>query len=250
MTVSNSLSSLPVLTVLLYGFIWYLNANLFKRGLINLAERHSVSMLMLVLLGWGFYIGYQADKGALIRPDFQALLPGYWMPFVPVLITLCMLGLYSPLRTALIRLVDHTNSHWLSGIHILRVLAVGSLIKASAGIFPQEFAWYVGIPDLIFGLSAIPVTLLALNDRLGSRFLAGWHLMGALVILVPTFGLMHIHMTSPLYYKLFEYPMALAPMLVVPTFVMLNLMAASYHMVRVFKQRELQDQVVQGPDST
>ena len=47
-----------------------------------------------------------------------------------------------------------------------------------------------------------------------------------MAILVPTVGLMHVLMRDPLFYKLFEFPMALAPTFLVPTLVMMNMLVA------------------------
>ena len=154
------------------------------------------------------------------------MMPGYWLPYIPVVVAVTLVTLIPPLRNGLRILVDETPHHWLTGIHILRILALGTLIKASMGLFPEKFAWFVGGSDLLFGLSAIPVTLLARRGRLHDSFLMLWHLVGALVIVVPIAGLMHVFMLESLFSELFVFPMVLAPALVVPTLVMLNLMVA------------------------
>ncbi|MEW8287048.1 MAG: hypothetical protein AB2697_13760 [Candidatus Thiodiazotropha endolucinida] len=185
-----------------------------------------MALLIGVILMWGMFIGYQSSVGRFGSEPFYNLMPGYWMPYVPVVVALSMMLSLAPLRDGLRVLVDETPVHWLSGIHILRILALGTLLKASNDLFPQMFAWFVGGPDLLFGASAIIVTLLARSGRLSDRFILYWHLAGALAIVLPVAGLMHLFMAEPLFAELFMFPMVMAPALIVPTLVLLNLLVA------------------------
>ncbi|MES9829454.1 MAG: hypothetical protein ABW201_14415 [Candidatus Thiodiazotropha sp.] len=185
-----------------------------------------MALLIGVILMWGMFIGYQSGVGLFGSEAFYNLMPGYWMPYVPVIVAVSMMLLLAPLRDGLRVLVDETPVHWLSGIHILRILALGTLLKASNDLFPQMFAWFVGGPDLLFGVSAIIVTLLARSGRLSDRFILFWHLVGAFAIVLPVAGLMHLFMVEPLFAELFMFPMVMAPVLIVPTLVLLNLLVA------------------------
>ncbi|MEW8229714.1 MAG: hypothetical protein AB2745_05280 [Candidatus Thiodiazotropha endolucinida] len=185
-----------------------------------------MALLIGVILMWGMFIGYQSSVGRFGSEPFYNLMPGYWMPYVPVVVALSMMLSLAPLRDGLRVLVDETPVHWLSGIHILRILALGTLLKASNDLFPQMFAWFVGGPDLLFGVSAIIVTLLARSGRLSNRFILYWHLAGALAIVLPVAGLMHLFMVEPLFAELFMFPMVMAPALIMPTLVLLNLLVA------------------------
>ncbi|PVV05919.1 MAG: hypothetical protein B6D77_17240 [gamma proteobacterium symbiont of Ctena orbiculata] len=220
------LSSLPLLIAAIFGFLWFLVSRLHRRGSLSSVQRNHLALLMGTLLIWGLLIGYQSDMGRLDGESFLNLMPGYWLPYVPVVIAVTLMLLLTPLREGLRVLVDETPSHWLSGIHILRILALGTLIKASKGLFPQGFAWFVGGPDMLFGLSAIVLTYMAWAGHVNSRVLLFWHLVGALAIVLPIAGLMHIFMAEPLFKELFRFPMIMAPALVVPTLVMLNLLVA------------------------
>ncbi|MEW8076826.1 MAG: hypothetical protein AB2822_01985 [Candidatus Thiodiazotropha endolucinida] len=185
-----------------------------------------MALLIGVILMWGMFIGYQSSVGRFSSEPFYNLIPGYWMPYVPVVVAVSMMLLLAPLRDGLRILVDKTPAHWLSGIHILRILALGTLLKASNDLFPQMFAWFVGGPDLLFGVSAIIVTLLARSGRLSDRFILFWHLVGAFAIVLPVAGLMHLFMAEALFAELFMFPMVMAPALIVPTLVLLNLLVA------------------------
>ena len=66
----------------------------------------------------------------------------------------------------------------LIAIHILRVLAIGALIKYQHGELPLHFVILGAVPDLFFGFSAIVVLALAINGLVGPEFLITWHLIG------------------------------------------------------------------------
>jgi len=218
-------SSIPFLIFIIFGFLLFLIERLRRADRLNKSQYAWLVGLVVVLLTWGTTSGYWSSRGVYISPDFLGLAPGYWLPFVPVVITLTLVMLAPTLRQGLRVLVDNTPVRWLTGIHQLRILALGSIIKASSGLFPARFAWYVGIPDLLFGLSAIWLTVFVhRRHQISGRSFLLWNLAGAMAILVPAFGFMHIYMQEPLFTELFVFPMALAPTFIVPVFVMLNLL--------------------------
>ncbi|WP_369162005.1 hypothetical protein [Candidatus Thiodiazotropha sp. LNASS1] len=220
------LSSMPLLIAVVFGFFWFLVSRLHRAGILTSDQRNQMALLIGVILMWGMFIGYQSSVGRFGSESFYNLMPGYWLPYVPVVVAVSMMLLLAPLRDGLRVLVDETPAHWLSGIHILRVLALGTLLKASNDLFPQMFAWFVGGPDLLFGVSAIIVTLLSRSGWLSDRFILFWHLVGAFTIVLPVAGLMHLFMAEPLFAELFMFPMVMAPALIVPTLVLLNLLVA------------------------
>ena len=218
-------SSIPFATFIIFGFLLFFIERLRRTGRLNKSQRTWMFGLVVALLAWGAASAYWSSRGAYISPEFLALAPGYWLPFVPVVITVIPVMMAPTLRQGLRILVDYTPVRWLTGVHQLRILALGSIAKASDGLFPEKFAWYVGVPDLLFGLSAVLLTVFVLGRRqISERGLMLWHVTGAMVILVPTFGFMHIYMHEPLFSALFVFPMALAPTFIVPVFVMLNLL--------------------------
>jgi hypothetical protein len=127
----------------------------------------------------------------------------------------------------------------------LRILAVGTLIKAWQGEFSMSFAIWVGIPDLLFGLSAVIMLYLALKNLFSTMALMQWNLLGVLVILpgAPIVGQMglpgvfHRIDETPSMITLLEFPMVLAPSLVVPLFVMMNLFVAIRLIERMLQGR-------------
>ncbi len=218
-------STVPFLAAVVPGFLLVLARRLHRQGRLGVAEGRWIAALAGLLVGWGGLSGLLAGAGVYGRPTFRALMPEYWLPFVPVAMVVALVSLVRPLRKGLAMLAEETPAQWLTGIHQLRVLALGSILKAAQGTFPRGFAWYVGIPDLLFGISAILLTLAILRGwRPGRRWLACWHLTGAMVILVPATALMQVFRREPLFDALWAFPMVLAPTLVVPSLVMLNLL--------------------------
>ncbi len=232
-------SSIPFLISIIFGFLLFLIERLRRADRLNKSQRIWLVGLVVVLLVWGTASGYWSSRGVYVSPEFLALAPGYWLPFVPVVITVTLVMIAPTLRQGLRILVDDTPVRWLIGIHQLRILALGSIIKASNDLFPAKFAWYVGLPDLLFGLSAVLLTIFVLGRRqISDRSLMLWHVVGAMVILVPAFGFMHIYMHETLFTELFVFPMALAPTFIVPVFVMLNLLAVWRLSEKLFSQPE------------
>ncbi|MCU7930276.1 MAG: hypothetical protein KZQ90_05710 [Candidatus Thiodiazotropha sp. (ex Codakia rugifera)] len=219
------LTTLPVLLLIIFGLLWYLVRRLYRMGSLRSVEQTWLNVLLAILLAWGGLVSYQSSQGILTSQQFLSLLPGYWMPYVVTIFIFVATMLVPSLRSGLRTFATMTPMYWLTGIHIVRMLAVGTLIKASLGLFPEKFAWFVGGPDLLFGLSAVVVTFQVWRGRMSESQVMLWHLTGALVILVPIIGFMHLFMQERLYSALFQFPMVLAPALVVPLLVMLNLLS-------------------------
>ncbi|HHJ20729.1 MAG TPA: hypothetical protein ENJ84_13045 [Gammaproteobacteria bacterium] len=218
-------TSIPFLVLIIIGFLVVSIERLRRKERLNKLQYAWLNGVVLVLAAWGASSGYWSIRGVYVSPEFLNLAPGYWLPFVPVFIVVILIMIAPALRQGLRILVDNTPARWFIGIHQLRILALGSIIKASNDLFPTKFSWYVGIPDLLFGISAIWLTAFVLDHRrISDRDLMLWHVTGAVVILVPAFGLMHVYMKDPLFTELFVFPMALAPTFIVPVFVMLNLL--------------------------
>jgi hypothetical protein len=152
------------------------------------------------------------------------MLPGYWLPYLPIALTLALASINTPLRDALRSLADHTPAHWLSAIQMVRIFALETLLKAVHDEYPLLLAWTLGLPELLFGLSAILVTWQARQGRLSKVFRMRWHLLGALLILIPLLAFMPLFMRDSLFERWFEFPAIFAPSLLIPTLVMLNLL--------------------------
>jgi len=79
----------------------------------------------------------------------------------------------------------------------LRALAIGTIVKAWLGEFSAPFAIFVGVPDFLFGLSAIVVAWLAFNNRIGTMSIAIWNLIGFAVIVPGVFIVTLLSLPGP-----------------------------------------------------
>jgi hypothetical protein len=161
-------------------------------------------------------------------------IPLLWQACVPIVILgsgLCV----KSLRSALRGIARATPFHWLIFFQALRIGALGSVMKVLRGEITSGFPLWVGIPDFLFGLSALLIGWLFLRKVISSGFLIAWNLMGAAIILVPTFAIMHHWMNEPGFSFIFEFPMILSPSIIVPLFIFLNFLMA-WHIFESAKQ--------------
>ncbi|MCR9257178.1 MAG: hypothetical protein NXI16_13910 [Alphaproteobacteria bacterium] len=194
-----------------------------------------VSYILLALALWGGVSGFLAATGVYQREAFLTAWPSLWITMVPVVLVMAPTALSATVRRTVFAVVAATPDHWLIAVQVLRIAAVGSIVKALDGDLVFYFPMLIGIPDLVFGLSAIPLALAAARRRLPDWVLLAWHLVGAAIILPAGVVLMQLGLPGPLQVftdtptvaSVFAFPMALAPTLIVPLFVLFNLMAAT-----------------------
>ena len=175
-----------------------------------------------VMLGiWGIYES----------ENFYKLYSALWMPVIPIAIVFASLALPIGLK-GITSILDVTPAHWLAFFQAGRISAIGTAYHTLQGNFPLYFEVAVGIPDLCFGLSALVVGILAMQQKISSRALITWHLIGFLII-VPTAplllqlglpGELQVFAHQPTAEAVYTFPMSLAPIMVVPTFVTFNLL--------------------------
>jgi hypothetical protein len=227
------LSTLPFLAGALGAFWLWLAAGSFRNRRIGPSGLWWVIIWLGALGAWGLATSHLAISGDYKTQAFYRLLPGLWLPLVPIVLTVLLLFASISLRRALLTIaLQHTRAMVL--IHALRIAALGSLYKTYIGVFPAFFAYFVGLPDLLFGLSALALGLSSKLDALGPRAVIAWNLVGIAVIL-PAPILIQLGLPGPFYTftslpdgrALFEYPMVLAPTLVVTFFITMNAIHAA-----------------------
>jgi len=96
------------------------------------------------------------------------------------------------------------------------------VIKGLNGEINSSFVYWVGIPDFLFGVSAVIVGWLLVHKAVGHKFLLIWNIIGAGIILVPTFLFSNYFMNDPGMMFIQAFPMVLAPSIVVPILVLVN----------------------------
>ena len=171
-------------------------------------------------------------SGISTSENFYQLYPALWMPVIPIAIVLGSLAL-PMVQKGIASTLELTPAHWFAFFQAGRISAIGTAYHTWQGNFPLYFEVAVGIPDLCFGLSALVMGILIMQQKISSRTLIIWHLIGILII-VPTAplllqlglpGALQVFTHPPTAEIVYTFPMSLAPIMVVPTFVAFNLLA-------------------------
>lgn len=185
---------------------------------------------ILVMLGWMVFVIYFGRRGFFLKhTQWLSNLVGV----VIVIAFATILFAVTPVaREELISAASQTTDRELASIHILRILAVGTVIKYLQRELPLHFVIWGALPDFLFAVSAIVVTFLATNGFLTQEFLIAWHSIGFSLFLGAGIS-MFFSMPSPLriYYGepdasiVFNFPMVLAPNFTVPLFMLAHAFA-------------------------
>jgi hypothetical protein len=163
--------------------------------------------------------------------------PIFWLPAFAAVAPLLIFG---SRPAGLKALLDHMSPWSLVGLQAIRSLAVGSLIKVYLGVFPWAFAWLTAFPDMLFGLSAAYLSVAQpaewfATDKSFYEFLGVWNLLGFSIIAPIGAIVLQLGMSPTRFYHstvpnaaVFEYPMVLGPVLVVPTLLSWNVIVAMW----------------------
>lgn len=173
-------------------------------------------------------------QGFYLREDVLRLYPGFWLQLVTVAVCVVPVVLLTALRQALRRIIDATPMQWFAYFHALRIAALGTAAKTASGEFPIYFEILVGVPDLLFGISALWIAQRARRGALSEGTFLRWNLLGALIIVPSAPILLQLGLPGPLQLftalpdarAVYSYPMSIAPMIGVPLFVLVNLAVA------------------------
>ena len=115
-------------------------------------------------------------------------------------------------------------------IHSLRIAAVGAIYKMMIGLLPVHFVATVGIPDLMFGISAVYIA--ARVDQFSSRFLVLWNVIGISIFVTALLamqfslpGILNVFTGEPTTRMVISFPMVLAPTFVAPMHITVHILS-------------------------
>ncbi|MCU7811352.1 MAG: hypothetical protein KZQ77_08955 [Candidatus Thiodiazotropha sp. (ex Notomyrtea botanica)] len=218
------LSILPLFVMFIFLFCMVITRKARMNASISVAEERSVYILLFMFLAWTMIVIVMGLQGTHI--EFMQKIPFLWQAFVPVIMWGTAFLLSSSLRNGLFGIATSTPLYWLVFFQALRLGALGGVIKGVQGEITSDYVFWIGIPDFIFGLSALIIGLALLRKKISFRFLIIWNILGFSLIFFPTFVVMNYWMNEPGFVFIFEYPMVLAPSVVVPMFISINLLHA------------------------
>lgn len=227
-----SISTIPFLFAGQCGFLVYAARAASKRVQGGSTAVISAVVICTGLLAWGATSTWLGLTGVYDDTAFLNLLPGLWLPLVPIIITSLLILVLPLVRTGIHDIAVHTPAHWLVGIHALRIAALGTLLLATRDKFPLHVELAIGLTDLVFGISAVFIYKRVRDGRFSSDALMVWHAAGFLLIVVPGEiaiqtglpGQMQVFSSGPTSELMLDLPMVLAPSLVVPIFLLFNLL--------------------------
>jgi hypothetical protein len=229
-----NLSMLPIIFFVQILAIDFAARRATHQNLIDRSQKILINVGLMSQIGWAVASALLAYGGIFQQSWFLAAWPSFWVTFIAVFLVMLPWLFSIRIKDMLRGLIDAVPLHWIVGFQGLRILAIGGIIKAVDGEFSRYFAFYVGIPDLIFGLSALVMARLIYKKKVGRWSVALWNLIGAMIIVPLGLVLMQMGLPgawrvftdSPTIATIFKFPMALAPTVVVPIFVMMNLFVA------------------------
>ncbi len=189
-----------------------------------------VVVWIVAMLAWLALVIYLGTRGFFLKhSDKLSNLVGV---AIVVSFAVAMFGLVPAAWQGLVSAARSTSDLQLISIHILRLLAIGTVIKFMHRELPLHFIVLGSAPDFLFAMSAVALTVLGMNGPLYHNFLVAWHLLGFSVFLGPGIS-MFFSVPSPLrIYRMkpdttivFQFPMVLAPNFTVPLFMIAHLYA-------------------------
>ena len=222
---------IPLLILFQLIFLPFLAWKAKHDGYINTRQFKPIFIPVMGLTIWTAIAIFLGIWGILESDKFYQLYPALWMPVIPIAIVLVSLTLPTVKKT-IMSVLAVTPAYWLAFVQAGRISAIGTFYHTLQGNFPWYFEIFVGIPDLCFGFSALIVGILAMRQKISSRALIIWHLIGFFII-VPTAplllqlglpGALQVFANPPTAEAVYTFPMSLAPIMIVPTFVTFNLL--------------------------
>lgn len=223
----------PVLLGIEIGFVFLLAL---RCGRLDPSNRNMkpVYVYLSFITAYAIATSVLGARGVFISKELLQLLPGLWLQTIIVLICVLPIVFFDSVRSSMRRIVDLTPWHWFAYFHGLRIAALGTAYKTYIGEFPVYFEWLVGVPDLLFGISAFWIAPKVKHGEIGARGFMVWNLIGAFIIVPAAAVLLQLGLPGPLQVfkslpdarTVFTYPMSIAPMAGVPLFVLINLWVA------------------------
>jgi hypothetical protein len=190
----------------------------------------TVGIWIVVMLAWMILVIFASQRGFFLKHTrWLSNLVGV---VLVVAFAAVLFGAIGVAREGLLIAASGTSDLQLVSIHVLRLLAIGTVIKYIQGQLPLHFVIFGSLPDFLFAVSAVVVTILAANGLLGRDFLIVWHLVGfslffgagiSMFFSVPS--PLRIYHGEPDASIVFRFPMVLAPNFTVPLFMLAHAFA-------------------------
>jgi hypothetical protein len=137
-----------------------------------------VGWLAIIAL-WIGYVGHLSRSGWLTGPGVYTNT-WLWVPTPTVMLSLSGFVLLPDLREAWLAALALLPAVAMPALHSLRILALGTVIKAWKGQFPRRIGFAVGIPDMAFGLWSLSIAVS--GGFANARIEVIWNILGAAIM--------------------------------------------------------------------
>lgn len=244
----ENISSLPLLFVVMLVLIARHAGLVASKDLQLRAGLKKFWILLVLHFMWGFATSYLALTGFYTSETFYGWYPGFWYPFNFWFIS-ALFMFDSDVRKFIFAMLNRQYNRKLIRFQALRVLAVGTLIKTIMGLFPVYIEMTIGIADLLFGFYALYLGFFAKgieSEKWHGRVY--WANLISFLVIAPGAVLIQLGLPSPIRQfatpptaeVMFDFPMVLAPTLLVPLFVFISILTL------VVQKRSLEERQVVG----
>jgi len=153
------LSLTPVLVAIELGFLLFLVRHAAREARLGGAAL----AYWLWLVAYAVATAVLGAGGVYISGGLLPWVPALWLQLVTVAAFVVPVLSSGPLRAELRLVADATPWHRFAYFHALRIAALGTAYKTWIGEFPVSFELLVGVPDFLFGTSALWVGRLAVE---------------------------------------------------------------------------------------
>jgi hypothetical protein len=220
----------PLIVWLALGELAWIGFWLFDSGDTTPGYRATAGVWLALMLAWMPLVIYLGNRGVFLKQTrWLSNLAGFALVLV---LPAALFGAIDAAREGLVLAASHTSNLQLVSFHVLRLLAIGTVIKYAQGQLPLHFVLLGSVPDLLFAVSAVVVTLLQVSAPLGQDFLIAWHIVGFFVFFGAGISMFfsvpspfRIYRGEPDASLVFQFPMLLAPNFTVPLFALAHAFA-------------------------
>ena len=155
-------SIVPIFVLINFAFCVWITHRAKRNQSISLVEALNVYGLLLAFFAWTVVCVLMGIKGMHVA--LMERIPLMWQANVAIVLLVVGLVISRPLRSGLRGIAANTPWHWLVLFQALRIGAIGGVMKGFRGEITSKFVFVVGIPDFLYGISALVLAWMMVRD--------------------------------------------------------------------------------------
>lgn len=201
-----------------------------KKSDLKCSERKAFYRFLFLIITWFFVSSILALDKIYLSEQFLNSYPGFWITSVVPTIAITYMILSQSFKNAVITLYKGYGRKGSLVFQSMRIVAIGGIFKAFNGEFSPYYGKLIGIPDFIFSVICFCLIYFYRKREINRKLYLVVMSLGVLVII--PFGMalintglpgrMFVYDGNPSITTIFEFPMALAPTVIVPFFIVVQ----------------------------